>query len=485
MSNSQTQPKPPVKRRVKAVHTKKVGTVVENKKQKFFKKLFSPITKVLDGVETDFTDSSRPKKTLISMFKLKVPICIILVVAIFASALYFMFESNNVASTEMSLNYVESAYGLNPNSTRFNVSDIESPEVVSNMLTYCGIDPESVDLQSVIENITVTPVNNKAFSEEEEAYYITSTYKITLKKPSCIKGVSTDELLTFLCKAYKDNLYMNYTENRSILEFDIEKFNDKEYLEIADLLDLKAQQLEKYLNTRVKQGKTFTDRASNETFKSLSKKLDDLRNYDISRYRSYVIESGCSHDKASYIRSLSYINRMKGITYSKDMAGYIVHNQGIKMYDEAMISVVMIPSIDESKNTYYMSKTKTGMDYMASKADSYLATAQATAKEISVNKEIMAKMNAGKNTKPEIDKADTMISKIRDKFSDLSRLIESIDKAFIKYKTKDYLTFKDTNPSIMQKFKVDSLFVIAVALVIVIYAAIWVRFRFFKGGNGR
>ena len=59
----------------------------------------------LDGVEMDFTDSSRPKKTLISMFKLKVPICIILVVAVLASSAYFMFESNNVATTEMSLNY--------------------------------------------------------------------------------------------------------------------------------------------------------------------------------------------------------------------------------------------------------------------------------------------------------------------------------------------------------------------------------------------
>ena len=485
MNTSQAgQAKRPIKR-VKAVRTKKVSEEVHTKRS-FIGKLFSPVTKVFDGVEMDFADRTRPKKTIIAMFKLKVPICIILVVAILASACYFFFESNNVATTEMSLNYEESAYGLNPNSTRFNVYDVESPEVVTQMLTYCGIDPDSIDdLNSVIDCISVSPTNNKAFSEEEEDYFITSTFKITLKKPACIKGVSAKELLTFLCKAYKDNLYLNYTENRSILEFDIEKFNDKEYVEIADLLDLKAQQLEKYLNTRVKQSKTFTEKNSDETFKSLSQKLEDLRTYDISKYRSFVIQSGCSNDKARFLRSRSYVNMIKGIDYSKDLAAYNVHNAGIKMYDEAMISVVMIPSVDESKNTYYMSKTKTGMDYMASQADDYLLSAQETAKEISVNREVMKKIQAGRNTSAEIKKADSMIVAIRDKFSELSRLIESIDKAYIKYKTKDYLTFKASNPSLMQKFHIDTLFVIAVVLVVAIYAAIWIRFRYFKGGKSR
>ena len=244
--------------------------------------------------------------------------------------------------------------------------------------------------------------------------------------------------MNFLCKAYKDNLYSKYTENRSILDFNIDIFNDKEYLEIADLLDLKAQQIEKYLNTRAKQSKSFVETESDETFKSLVQKVEDIRNYDIRKYRTFVIEAGCSDDKDRYITSLSYINRLKGISYNKDMTAYNVHNDGIKMYDDDMISVVMIPSIDEAKKTYYMSKTKTGMDYIASKADNFLSTAQVTAKEIKINKEIMAKMRAGTNDSKNINKANQMIEDIRNKFTELSRQIESVDKAYVKYKTKDY-----------------------------------------------
>ena len=445
------------------------------------KKLFSPLSRAFENVDTDFADRSRVKKTLISIYILKTPLCILMAFVMAASALYSLLKSQNTATTEMSLNYEESANGLNPNSTRLNVYDIVSQEVVEKALSYCGIDPDSVDVNDVIDCITVRPTNTKSFSEDDP--YISTSYKITMKKPKGIKGVSVGDLLSFLCKAYKDNLYSKYTENRSILDFDIDQFDDTEFMEIADLLDLKAQQIEKYLNMRVKQSKTFTEAKSDETFKSLMKKIENLRDYDIAKYRAFVIESGCSEDKNRYVKSLSYVNLINDISYNKDMAAYDVHNDGIKMYDEAMISIVMIPSIDTSKNTYYMSKTKTGMDYMASQANSYLLTAQETAKKMAINSDLIEKIGAGINKSEDIKKAQDMISDIRLKFSEISKNIETVDKAYIKHKTKDYLTFKTASLSITQKFGVSTLVVIAAVMALGIYTAIWLRFRFVGGGK--
>ena len=444
------------------------------------KKLFTPVTDLLDEIESDFENSSNMKKTLIAMFKLRAVICVFLAIVVCASACCFLYKSSNTATAEMSLNYEEAANGLNPNATRFNAYNIASKEVVEDMLNYCGIDPATVDVNAICDAITIKSTNNKAFSEGE--YFISTTFKITLKKPVSIKGISTKDLLNFLCKAYKDNLYLNYTENRSILNFDIDVFNDKEYLEIADLLVLKAQQIEKYLNTRAKQSKSFVESESNETFKSLVQKVQDIRNYDINKYRTFVIEAGCSDDKARYINSLSYINQLKSIDYDKDMAAYDVHNDGIKMYDDDMISVVMIPSIDEAKRTYYMSKTKTGMDYIASKADAFLATAQETSKEITINKDIIGKMQAGTNDLLHIQKANQMIDDIRSKLTELSRQIESVDKAYVKYKTKDYLTFKTVKQSTVQRLRLDFIIELTAGLILLIYALIWLRFRYFRGG---
>ena len=447
------------------------------------KNVLSPITNTLDGIATDYADRSAVRQTFIALFKLKVPLCILLAVILACSGAFFLFESSKTATTEMSLNYEESAYGLNPNSTRYNVYNIASHEVVSQMLTYCGLNPEDYDLVEISDNISVNPTNKKSF--DEETLFITTTYKISFTKPSQIKGVSTKEMLNFLCKAYKDFLYTNYTENRSILSFDIDRFNDEEFLEVADLFDLKAQQLEKYLNTRAKQSKTFTEKESDETFKSLSQKLEDLRNYDIAKYRAFVIEAGCSHDKTRYLRSLAYINRMKQIDYDKDISAYNVHNAGIKMYDESMISNVLIPSIDQSKHTYYMSKTKTGMDYMAQQADEYLKTAQEIAKEIHINREIMGKMQASANRPADIQKASTMIESIRGKFNKLSAQIEAVDKAYIKYKTKDYLTFKSHDGSLLQKMEPIKLAAIAVLFIAGVYALLWLRFRQLGAEGGK
>lgn len=479
-SNEKTQPAAKTDELQSGIdHLKQQGRRVTGAAKKFS----SPLTDLLDGIHIDFADRSRVRKTLIALFKLKVPICILLVAAVALSACYFLLSSDSTATTDMSLNYEESANGLNPNSTRFNVYDLVSPEVVNGMLTYCGIDPDSVDLNEITDCISVRPTNAKSFSEDN--LYISTSYRITMRKPSSVTGASTKEMLGFLCKAYKDHLYANYTENRSILDFDIDTFNDEEFMQIADLLDLKAQQIEKYLNTRVKQSKTFTEQKSDETFKSLSQKVEDLRDYDIAKYRAFIIQAGVSHDKARYIRSLSYVNRIKDLSFDKDMASYSVRNDGITMYNESMISVVMIPSIDQSKNTYYMSKTKTGMDYMAKQADDFLLTAQETSKEIETNKDIIQKMQAGANTPADIAKANTMIQDIRQKFTDLSRQIETVDKAYIKYKTKDYLTFKTANLSLSQKMHLSTLVVIGAALLVGIYFLIWLRFRYLDGGKRR
>ena len=92
-------------------------------------------------------------------------------------------------------------------------------------------------------------------------------------------------------------------------------------------------------------------------------------------------------------------------------------------------------------------------------------------------------MQAGKNEASDIKKANAMIKDIRSKFTDLSKQIEIVDKAYISYKTKDYLTFKNSNLSLMQKLRPSSLLVIAAALLLCIYAAIWFRYRFFSGGK--
>ena len=94
-------------------------------------------------------------------------------------------------------------------------------------------------------------------------------------------------------------------------------------------------------------------------------------------------------------------------------------------------------------------------------------------------------MNAGKNTSANIKKANDMIESIRAKFSELSKQIEVVDKAYVKYKTKDYLTFRIGSASLQQRLKPMTLAAILAALSVGIFYLIWIKFRFFSGGKKR
>ena len=446
----------------------------------FVKKMFSPLSKIINDIASDYSEQSSLKKTWIGLFKLRYVILFSVLLVVLCAGHFFASQNDRESSAIMSLNYEEGAKGLNPNSTRFNVYEIKSPEVVEKMLYYCGIDSEKIDLDKVIDSITISPTNSKGFKIDD--YYIATSYRITVKKNPQIKEVCTRDLLTYLCKAYTDIFYERYADNRAILDFDVNEFDDLEFLLAADLMDIKVQQQSKYLSTRAKQNKTFSDESLNETFKSLYEKLEDFQNYDIERYRSYILQTGIARDKVHYIRVLDYVNLVNYLKYSKSMASYDATYEGVAIYNDKLINTIMIPTIDYVNGSYYMSKTKTGMDYIASQADDFLVEAQASSQKIETNKNIISKLQSGENKTEDIEKANKMIADMQVKFSEIGRQIELLDKSYIKYKTKDYITFQIKGMSLRQRLRLDFLFELAVILMLCAFVALWIKFRYFDGG---
>ncbi|MBR0365290.1 MAG: hypothetical protein IJH94_00630, partial [Clostridia bacterium] len=182
---------------------------------KLFRKILRPIIKTFDDIDTNYSDQSAIKKALVAMFLLRVPICVSVILIMLCAAGVLASRNKDESSAQMSFNYEESAKGLNPNSTRLNIYEIKTPDVVEKMLYYCGVDPADVDMDKLIDSITVKPASSKGFQAED--YYIATSYKISLKKPAEIKDISSQDLLKFLCKSYTDVFYNRYAENRSVL----------------------------------------------------------------------------------------------------------------------------------------------------------------------------------------------------------------------------------------------------------------------------
>ena len=351
---------------------------------------------------------------------------------------FHYYRNLHTASTVLSLDYEEASRGLTPNQTRFNIFEIQSAEVMERLIEYAGLQGQ-ITPDELSECIRVQPTHNKNISSDVN--YISTSYIVSFTNNGTIDKIDAENMLSLLCKAYREYFVEHYGFNHSILSFDVTdlQFTD-EYLMAVDLLELKCTQLENYVKLRGQERKNYRDPDTGISFSSLEQRARNLATYDIAALRSFVIENGIANDRTGLISLLNYRVRMDRLMYDKLMAAYDEDNKGIKIYDAAMSAVVMIPTQDKTMN-YYMSKTKTGMDNMAIHADQQLTGAMERMEQIRYNNYLAEKMGATVSSRAKTERADAIIHEIETSLEKLASDIQALDSTYTSTKAHNYIGF--------------------------------------------
>ena len=382
-------------------------------------------------------------------------------------ALHF-YTNNNIASSNMSLNYSEASAGLNPNSTRFNISELVSQRVMSQVLKAAGIENDMTwsDLAKCVSTRSL----DKGSSSTG---YISTTYQITYDQskldevPKHMPGA--DDMVKLICNSYKSYFLDNYGDNKSILNYtSLVGTNEEPYISLNSL-EVKLEQIYRYINMRIKENKSFKDDATGSSFISLMKDIENLKNYELDSIYSFILETGVSKDRNTLVSLETYKNKIETLSYDKYMAFYDADNNGIKLYDKAMSAIVMIPSVDSSKE-YYMSRTKTANDEMAKNADSELQKAIEYSKSIANTNYLIAQVRKGSTGQSKnLTTAVKMIVDLKNSIDRISEELKVLDVSYIKYKTQNYLVFSYTDRSFMQKISFKQTAVEAAAALVVFF----------------
>ena len=404
-----------------------------------------------------------------------------LVLTVFALTCLLMFGYNylkslRVASTTVSLDYEEASKGLTPSQTRFNIFEVQSSEVLERLIDYAGLR-DTITADELSECIRVNATHN--INVSGKVNFISTSYTIQFTNSSKIQRRSAESMLSLLCKAYREFFIEHYGVNHSILSFDINglKFND-EYLMAVDLLELKCNQLQKYVQLRKRENKNYQDPDTGITFSALEQRVNNFYTYDLARLRSYIIESGIANDKPTLNAMLDYKNRMDRLIYNKFMAAYDEDNKGIQLYDTAMSAIVMIPTEDASFK-YYMSRTKTGMDNMALHADGQLYAATEKLSVIEYNAYLIEKMRENTPTAAQREKADDMIRQMEVALEKLASDIRLVDNSFTEYKARNYLSFRNAYMHFYTRIDIPTSLIGAVLIVGLMFITVFLR-NFFK-----
>jgi len=264
----------------------------------------------------------------------------------------------------------------------------------------------------------------------------------------------------------------HYGFNHSILSFDANdlKFND-EYLMMVDLLELKGNQLEKYVQIRKRESKNYADPNTGITFSELEQRAKNFYTYDIENLRSYVIENGIVSDKLALKPMLNYKIHMDRLIYDKLIAAYDEDNKGIQIYDTAMSAVIMIPTQDQTTQ-YYMSRAKTGMDNMALHANTQLIGATERMEQIKYNTYLMEKLTTHNSDLKHMEKADTMIREKQAILEKLAADIQTVDSSYTSAKARDYLSFSEDSAGFADRIGLlhsffGALFILLIAFICV------------------
>ena len=336
------------------------------------------------------------------------------------------------------LNYPRATEGLYPNGMRFNIYEIKSSEVMERAIAYAGLTGQ-VAPEALADCLRVR--NGSTTSASGSSNFICTSYSITFTDRIGLRGRSANTMIALVCKAYKDYFIEHYTDNQVVLSITDPFFETDEYLMQIDLIQIKANQLLRYVGGRLRENKNYGDPVSGLSFSALNQQLTNFLKYNVSNLSSYVLESGIANDKADLMAILDYKTRMNTLSYDRAMAAYTVDNEGISIYDKTMSAIVMIPTTDSGLK-YYMSRTRTGMDYLAAHADEQLAAATQTQAVIEYDEYVSEKMRAHEPTRAQRQKADEMIGIQWAYLEKMAAQIQQVDNAFIRQNHREYISFR-------------------------------------------
>lgn len=366
----------------------------------------------------------------------------ILILVTCSTSLVMYRQKARTAKMLVALNYEEATRGLYPNNTRFNISLIKSEDVLDRAIAKAGLEGQITALD-MADHITAlaSNVNGMQLPSDTTSYKIATTYTITYKKNDELgPRISAKDMLGLIVEAYKDVFYEDYTYVEVGIAPDWSECEEQEYMEIGSFFEKECRMLRRFLNTNANENGTFRSARTGETFTSLRQKVDNFITIDLEKYDSYVLQSGLSKNRERYISKLEYENFLKNIDYQKFMAEYQNRLHTIEIYDSALTAVVLIPTLD-TQNNFYMSRTKVAIDYQATAAESANANGNDTLAVIQKNEYAIRQMRSQTaNTPSSIATAQSMIQDMKQKLETLIETTKILNKEYVRYKTKNYLT---------------------------------------------
>lgn len=339
---------------------------------------------------------------------------------------FYVLNSSYSASAVVTLNYAEASSAENANGTRYNMAEIICPEVLECAIEKGGL--ENVTASQLQECVKVSPlVQGNAYDKDD--YHIATEFLIEYNASKDTRHLDAKNVVQLITYAYKEFYIDNYADNFSILEMSEDPdFSQMDYLDTVAYLDKQASIVENYMYGLADRNSSFTS-SSGDTFNSIATRVHQINQVqNKENLRSYILHGGISRNASGYIGRLEYDNNLLSYDEQRAAASFEVRNDAVNMYSEEMTRVVLVPTWDQD-GTYYMGRTRVGIDELSIEAEEYSQEAADYLKDIEDNKAIIAAMSAAQYSGSDPE-ADRLISEINANIKSLAAAARAIGQEY-------------------------------------------------------
>ncbi len=385
------------------------------------------------------------------------------------------------ASLTIALTYPEASAGLNPDGSRYNMSNILSDEVLEGAVLFSGF--ENLTVEDLKSALNVTPANNAdngvslandssdggetGGTTAKISNRVTSQFTLAFQGNGRTGFVKGSEILSAVAAAYKSQFVSQYSPNLGALDISFDDLDQYDYPDVGLYFSQKIQTICRYATVYADKDPVFRSSETGETFNSIAGKGWDLHDTARENLTSYILSNGLSKNCAGYQSRLRYDYTRNCNSYRNNVEAYGVRLAAIKRYDADMSRIVYIPTYDTDR-TFYMSKTKIGVDGFSIEADELASSASEGLSTILEEENWMERLSSRDDLDAAIEKTEQMMADLEAQILDLAAVAKSTVQDYINLSSNGYILI--VAPKSAYKARLAGCIMIALLLAAILYS---------------
>ena len=316
---------------------------------------------------------------------------IALAVVFAVCCLYAVNQMTNSVSVTITLNSASVAKGQNPDGTAFDIYQILSDEVleVASLKLKGKISAAELKRHLSVADALSAQTNQQLkqsiLDGENENTYFPTVYCITyetisdeIRKDGIIlqawehcKAIvfpSKNRILKAVAESYQEVYEESYLNYDAMFEIDWDSIDTMDYYNRAEALHTESMRILRFLQDKEKTNPVTGTSEEKLTFGDLRNNLWQIISVDIENHQAYIIQNSITASRSELLRQFRYMEEIYVEEKERKPEEYMILDEAVDMYDSTTTKVVFIPALDQD-NSFYMNRTKVGLDYLVESAD--------------------------------------------------------------------------------------------------------------------